>query len=251
MTETKPKKIAIVGTAPSSVTLVPMFDPSWTIWACSPACAVVLPSQPGYRVDEWFEIHRWGPNEGWLTAHFREFLRAFPNKVWTNPDMTGMLVETGQVPNAVPYPADAVLAEFGPRWFTSSPAWMMAKAIMEKPAEIGLFGIDMAAQDEWNDQRPGMHVWIDRADSRGIRITVPPESDLLYPARMYGMSETDPVQVKWMARRNEIKTRLADATQREQQAAYEKAFLSGAYENMEYMRSYQWYYRNTHIPIDA
>jgi hypothetical protein len=242
------KKIAIVGTAPSSVMLVPMADPQWSIWACSPGCAVYLPTQPGYRVDEWYEPHRWGPREDWITAHFREFMRQFKGPVWVNPDHADQLVATGEIPTAVALPVDELIRHFGRRFWCSTPSYMIASAILQEPEEIGLFGIDMSATDEYGYQRASMHHFIDMAETRGIKITVPPESDLLYPPQMYAIHETDPVLIKWLARQREVQGRFNDAAVREQNARDEKHYLRGAVDNLAYMRANAWYYRNTHTP---
>ena len=47
----KPRKIAVLGSAVSSVRLAPIHDPEWEVWACSPANKG-LP-----RCDVWFELH--------------------------------------------------------------------------------------------------------------------------------------------------------------------------------------------------
>jgi len=46
-------KIALVGSAPSSVLLAPYGDPSWEIWGCSPGVYYQAP-----RTEAWFELHR-------------------------------------------------------------------------------------------------------------------------------------------------------------------------------------------------
>ena len=51
-------KIAIIGTAGSSMTLAPFKDESWAIWACSPGA---YPHCAQNRSDVWFEPHRWQP----------------------------------------------------------------------------------------------------------------------------------------------------------------------------------------------
>ena len=45
------KKIAILGSAVSSVGLAPFKDPDWEIWGCSPA------NRDLPRCDVWFELH--------------------------------------------------------------------------------------------------------------------------------------------------------------------------------------------------
>ena len=48
---TKPRKIAVLGSAISSVHFAPVHDPEWEIWACSPANKGIV------RCDVWFELH--------------------------------------------------------------------------------------------------------------------------------------------------------------------------------------------------
>lgn len=230
-------KIAIVGTAPSSVGLVPMSDPSWTIWACSPACAVMLPQQVGYHVEAWFELHRWGPNEDWISAHFREFVRKFQGVLYVNPASLPTVVDTGEMPTAVAYPVDAMLQKFGRYFFTSSISWMLALAIEQNPEEIGIYGVDMSATEEYGYQRAGCHYFIQEAQRRGIKITVPPESDLLFPPPMYGIGEYNPIAIKLLAREKEVARRIADAERRKADAEREALYLAGAAENIKYMRN--------------
>ena len=45
------RKIAVCGSAASSVGFAPYDDPSWEIWSCSPA------NKGAPRVDVWFELH--------------------------------------------------------------------------------------------------------------------------------------------------------------------------------------------------
>ena len=49
-------KVAILGSAPSSLGLTPFSDPAWKIWACSPGTYYRLA-----RCDAFFELHRWEP----------------------------------------------------------------------------------------------------------------------------------------------------------------------------------------------
>ena len=70
-------KVALMGSAPSSVQLgpfrdksykefiggkpnlypqAPFLDQTWQIWGCSPGAFGIVP-----RSDRWFELHRWEP----------------------------------------------------------------------------------------------------------------------------------------------------------------------------------------------
>lgn len=76
------------------------------------------------------------------------------------------------------YPKERAKAIFSDG-LSSSPAYMMAYAILEGATEIGIFGVDMAVNDhEYFKQRPAMYAWIGYAKGRGIKITIPDESSL-------------------------------------------------------------------------
>lgn len=233
-----PKRIALLGSAPSSVRLAPLKDPSWVIWACSPGAYAIIGQermfQPG---DAFFELHRWEPpvigdpsrQVTWFSPEYVQFLAQFKGNVW-------MTERVEAIRNAQRLPREALIAKYGPFFWTSSLAWMLAMA-MEDPEveEIGLFGVDMAAREEYQFQKPGCLHFITIALQRGIQVTVPPESDLLQPQPLYGVSEWSPMMVKLTARRKELDQRLAAAQQRAAQAQQEIWFLQGAIDDMQYV----------------
>jgi hypothetical protein len=214
-------KIAILGSAPSSLPLAPFDDKEWTIWGCSPGA-----SPHAKRADAWFELHAW--NNPALTPEYRAFL-ARQAKVY-------MIQPVVEVSGSVAYPLTEVLAEFGRYFFTSTPAWMIALAIQQKPEAIGLWGIDMSAQGEYDFQRPGCQHFLEIAQQRGIQVTCPAESDLLEPPPLYGFSEADPMQVKWQVREMELKARRAALEQQIESARNESLFLAGALDNHAYIQ---------------
>lgn len=216
-------KIALVGTAPSSNLLAPYDDPLWEIWACGPANAGVLP-----RCDEWFELHDLKPLErdatwtsylSWLT------LQRSVYTINLDPRFAGFKT----------FPKDDMLREFGPYFFTSSIAWMMALAISRKPAAIGLWGIDMTSSSEYGDQRAGCHHFLQVARDRGIDVIVPDESDLAKPLPMYGYREMNPMWRKLSLRRQEFEGRQAMLRGQKAEIEREEIALSGALENLDYV----------------
>lgn len=218
----KPQRIALLGSAPSSVHLAPYGDASWTIWGCSPAGASAVK-----RVDAWFELHPLdGPD---MAKPYLEWMAGHKSPVYLiDPD--------ARIPSGVRYPKEQMLAKYGPYFFNSSLSWMFALALEQSPQEIGLWGVDMAATEEWAHQRPGCHYFITQAYARGIRITVPPESDLLQPPPLYGYCFGDPMWKKLDVRASELDRRVAAA-----EAAYEHErnqwhFFRGARDNLEYIR---------------
>lgn len=226
------KKIALVGSAPSSVRLAPWDDPSWTIFGCSPGAYPIA-----RRVDAWFETHRWEPPVAgqpekqvpWFTPEYVKWMSELKCPVYTGGP-------TPELPNAVLYPKQQMIDQYGPYFFTSSLSWMFAMALnMEGVTEIGLWGVDMSAAEEYGDQRMGCHYFITLASQRGIKITVPPESDLLMPRALYGVGEWSPRMVKLTARRRELEARRNAAQQTAANAQGEIMFLNGALDDLNYM----------------
>jgi hypothetical protein len=224
--EKKPLKIALIGTAPSSRALAPFNDPSWTIWACSPGNMGQLP-----RIDVWFEIHSnllWPENRSYGEPYLK----------WLSEQTFPVYMQdTSQLARATVYPKDRMVELFGKYFFTSSFAWMLALAIDFGANEIALYGIDMASRDEYILQRPGGHYFIELARQRGIKVTVPPESDLAQPPPLYGYSEANPFGRKLAARRAEIKGRIAQMAAERDRLVQQITYLQGAEEDIDYIQN--------------
>lgn len=77
---------------------------------------------------------------------------------------------------------------------------------------IGLWGVDMAANDEYAYQRPGCQFFCLEAGRRGIGVYLPPESDLMRPMPVYGVSEWDHNYIKLTSRARELNSRLTEQT---------------------------------------
>ena len=84
--------------------------------------------------------------------------------------------------NNIQYPIADVMKEFGAGFFLNTMAYMIAFAIMQKPKEIHLYGVDMRPDSgyEWHKQERGcVEFWIGVAIGRKIKVLLPPESFLL------------------------------------------------------------------------
>ena len=240
-------KIAIIGSAPSSIRLAPYQDPTWQIWGCSPGTYAVMP-----RCDTFFELHRWEPGvigkpetqKPWFSPEYVAWMAQRP-VVWMRDIVP-------QIPGSKILPVDDLISKYGSYFFTSSIAWMLAMAInaiqedrkVRTPTikvegahedSIGLFGVDMAANEEYADQRPGCQFFVQLARQLDIEIIVPPESDLMAPPMLYGIGETDHMMVKMTERRREIETRLANANAGIGNLTREAAFLTGALDDINYV----------------
>ena len=170
------KQVVLLGTAPSSMMLAPFGNKEWDIWGCSPGTA----GAP--RIDRRYEMHRWEPGKEWFSEAYVKLLKEFEGPV-------KMSAQVDDVPGCEVVDWMAHVETFGPYFFTSTLAWMMADAITEGYERIALYGVDMAATSEYHDQRMGIQYFAMLAGSMGIEVGVPPESDCLRPAPLYGVSE--------------------------------------------------------------
>lgn len=165
--------IAILGSHPATVMLAP-FDKNWLIYSCSPHNFErnKLP-----RWDQWFEIHKPIPHPTRAPAYV-DFVKSLPF-VWVRDR------DFLSLPGAHEYPEVELKEEFGPFTFTSSIAFMLAKAIKDCEEngvrQIGLFGIMQASPNEYAYQRPGIQNLIWQAAKRGICVRAPRMSRLFDP----------------------------------------------------------------------
>lgn len=216
-------KIAILGAAPSSFQLAPFSNVEWEIWACSPG-NYTLP-----RIDAWFELHsldrKWVPGNEPYVAALERHPRVYVSKA------------DARLPHAIEYPREEIMSEytaFHHTFFSSSVAYMMAMACKLNPEEIGLWGVDMAAGSEWEYQRPGVHFFMGVAANKGIKLTVPPQSDIAQVHPLYAYKEHWPMYWKQKARRMELESRIGALNQKLDKSQHEKTLLEGALEDLKY-----------------
>lgn len=223
------------------------------MFGCSPG---VYPRVDLSNLRGWFELHRWEPGiigkpdtqKPWFSPEYVQWMKQLPPHVnlWMNdtyPD----------VPNGKRLPIENLIARFGSYFFTSSVAMMMACAIediLERRAEIakraevlpddhlpdviGLWGVDMAATEEYGYQRAGCQYFVTIAALLNIQIYVPPESDLLRPMPVYGFVENEWFHIKNTQRLRELTSRRDQARNAMAGAQSQMAFLDGAIDDMNY-----------------
>lgn len=232
--------IAILGTAPSSMALAPFDNQEWAIWGCSPGAFPICAQK---RSDVWFELHRWLPYQPGKSG-------APGTRQWFSPEYTRFLQEhkgpvimtefQESIPNCTLYPYQDLLQKFGPYHFTSTISLMLAYAIdtlssMDvKNKRIGLFGIDMAAGEEWAYQRPGCQHFVGLAKAYGIEVVIPPESDLMRHSTIYGIGEHNHRHVKLRERLMELeeqKNQVVAAQNQNAMALYKIEGAISAYKN--------------------
>ena len=105
-------------------------------------------------------------------------------------------------------------------------------AILENADEIALFGIDMASKDEYILQRPGGHYFMQEATKRGIKVSIPYESDLGQNPELYGYADS-----KIHCRKKELEGRISQMVTERDKLSHSITYLQGALEDLDYVKS--------------
>lgn len=255
-------KIAILGSAPSSVGKAPFGDPSWQIWACSPGAYPNLA-----RIDEFWEIHRWEPGvvgrpgtqKPWFTPEYVQWLGTVPPVLWlADPDALAANPRNGRE-----LPWRDLVSRYGHYVWTSTIAYMLAMAIdrikaaraARAPGDperdaIGLWGVDMAANEElYSGQRWACQFFLQVIVGLRIEFFIPPESDLAVPPPMYGVSEINHRAIKFMERKRELEARLAQVDAALEATKANRHFLAGAIDDMTYHQT-MWLHEGDSLSFD-
>ena len=213
------------------------------IWGCSPGLWAITP-----RATRWFEVHRWEPGQAWFSPQYVQFLRDFKGPLYVGakiPELPNALVYpidrmeeqfasyffTSSLALMLALAIDTIeqvraarkchrMYQLAMDAGVPAPACEVALPRHVDPAElektddddiIGLWGVDMAASEEYGYQRPGCQFFVLEAMRRGIAVYLPPESDLMRPMPVYGMSEWDHNYCKLTQRSREINAKTQEA----------------------------------------
>lgn len=241
--DTKPlKKVAIVGFA-SHWVAAPFDDSEFEIWSLNEAYDLRFPdgSDPWLKAGterrlRWFEVHgREEQYDGNPFVHTRSTTTEHAAKMTALNCTVYMQKHWDDIPNSVAYPLDAMIAKYG-GYFTNSISYMLALAIDEGFKEIHVYGVDMAQGTEYAAQRPSCEYFLGMAQAMGVRVRIPPASDLLKASYLYGWEQPkiDAFRTKFLARKAELQKRLNDVRAQKNQLAAAEHQLMGALEDIEY-----------------
>lgn len=195
-------RCAIMGFASSSRDLAPFNDPTWDIYILNELYNMVP------RWDVAFEMHninhirsnrlRDGQPVN-VNAHY-EWLKAQPGPGQPGFRPIYMQAHYEDIPASIAFPLAALTSHFYPEgncYFTSTPAYMMAIAIVAGYEEMGLYGIDLLQEEEYAYQRPCMEYLVGVARGMGKKVHVPTQSALMKANYVYGFTEpTDNAQLQ-------------------------------------------------------
>lgn len=209
-------KVAIVGFSETTRALAPYDNPEYEIWG--------LNEEYHYpwmkRFDRWFQLHpRWDysrtnnlndPNHfAWLqniegVCSFCKGVGKMPNQ----PEQDCMFCDHGyfkpisregvpvymqeawdDIPGSITYPLEEITARFIPhlgyQYYTSSPVYMLAMAMMLDFKEIELYGFEMGSNTEYHYQRACFEYWIGLAQGLGYKVSLPSAKNILQ-GKLYG-----------------------------------------------------------------
>lgn len=222
-------KVAIVGFAQTTRHLAPFHDPSFEIWSLNNAY-IFLPERPhadGRIAERWFEVHS-EDLYGW------ELRRPGPHVHWMSqfPGPMYLMEARADMPRSISFPIDEAVQWLQIPYLTSTPAYMLALAMMEGFKEIHIYGIDLATESEYADQRPNLEWLIGLALGRGHTIQLPPGTHLL-TGDLYGRGKHRPGGEKhtreaYEQRIGALQRRLSEVQIERKRLEREEAKLEGA-----------------------
>jgi len=171
------KKICIVGFAPGRQ-MAPFDDPSFEFWGVNE----MYMATDVKKIDVLFELHdyKWICEGKRFKTHIDWLRKA------TIPIM--MQQHFNDIPCSVPFPRKVLEEKYG-AYFTNTISWEIALAMHIGVDEIHIYGVNMATDIEYQSQRPSCEYYIGLAVGRGIKVYIPPESDLLKCFYQYGFED--------------------------------------------------------------
>jgi hypothetical protein len=234
----KKDKVAIVGFAPTCHD-TPFDRKDMEFWGMNE----LWPMFPQANWDRWFDLHHKhvvtdSPRSG--TKHY-EWLKNRTIPVY-------MLEKDEDVPSSVPFPLEEAgnISWDGTPYFTSTPAYMVALAIMEGFKEIHLYGINLLGKEEYAYQKPCTEYWLGVAWGKGIKIVIAEGATILKSSFLYGYEthgkETDDFLTH-------LKYKFQEHVQKKKEIENAMQQVSAAIETMKYFITiYQGHLNGIPIP---
>lgn len=231
--EEAPQRVLIVGSAHGWET-APFHDPSWSVWSLSRMYHHIP------RWSAWFELHPWDrlcERLDGKTPEVEQQRNRQEYQRWLMQDHGRpifMQENRPEVPGCVRFPLEAIKGAFPFPYFTNSVGYMLALAILQGAKEIGIWGIDMATQEEYTTQRPGVEYWVGVAVGAGIKVTIPELSDLCKSRVLYGYGD-DELHTKLSYKLDLAKRAGVEAEKAIRQAQLAKAHNEGAEQILDWV----------------
>jgi hypothetical protein len=220
------RKVAIVGFAPSTMTDARSVftDPDFEVWAINQLyVAFLLIAEHATR---WFQFHH--------RSSYQEAIRDHDHHNWlktwsdTKERPVYMMRREHDIPYSVKFPRKEIKELIRP-YFTNTISWLIALAEYEGFEGIHVYGVDMAQDEEYMEQRPSVEYYLGRVDNTCIhsencdmakkrQLFVPARCDLLKNLWEYPYEDHQPFRQRIDSRRKELRERAEEAKNLERNA---------------------------------
>lgn len=187
------KRVAIIGTA-QSWKACPWHDTSLEVWGLNDAYLIGVP-----RANRWYDLHPvhqmlFRPPNGHIdpaSVPAGVYVRPADHLQWLKSRPMPVYLAQGRSdwPTSQTFPRQAILDAFAPYWpmrltrqgtiepgpdyEVSTPSWMLMHAIVEGYQEIHIYGIHLATEWEYLQQRPNFEFLMGIAAGKGIKLVLP------------------------------------------------------------------------------
>lgn len=228
VTPVRREKVAILGFV-QHFRQAPFDDDSFEIWGLNELYDHIP------RWTRWFEIH-----DRALYENDRNRTSTHVQKLKTMTCPVFMQRHWDDIPTSVEYPMGAICQMFAnpcPEarpYLTNSITYEILLAIAEQFKEIHIYGVDMAHDSEYGQQRPSCEWAVGIAQGRGIKTYIPAESDLLKTNFLYGYEKDAAAAFdrKLAARVAEVQTQLTNLDNQFMQLVEARAQYRGAHQDL-------------------
>ncbi len=170
------RKIALIG-AFETFPDAPWQDETWETWAHGSVFAMC--QKIGVEPTRYFDLHH---------LYDRNIPKVTRYLNWLHTQQTPIFMQQRypEVPAAVEYPKERVLAEFR-SYIANHVGWMIALALTEGVSHLGFWGITYGHDTERATQRGSCEYWMGLAEGRGVQLVLPKRCNLLrMPPQLYG-----------------------------------------------------------------
>jgi hypothetical protein len=127
------------------------------------------------QITGWFQIH---PKFDYFRKNNRNSPNHWPWLQQWHPFPVWMMDKFDDIPNSVRFPLEDCIDTFG-QYFTSTPAYELALAMLMGYERIEVYGIEMSADSEYVYQKAGFEYLIGFARGLGHEIYLPQDCSLL------------------------------------------------------------------------
>lgn len=206
-------KLAIVGSHPKTRELAPFDDVKFDIMVFNEAPTAPWCKRWDICVQMHDEVIYTNPKNRCDPEHWAWLQKAHEGK------RIYMQKQDERIPASVTYPLDLVLTFLkSERFFTSGIAYGMALAAFLGYEEIHLYGVEMASQTEYFQQRECTAYWMGFLTGRGIHF-VRHCADSIFDRMLYGYEgQIDQKLEEYIARQDELRAMLHKAIDTEREA---------------------------------